>query len=639
MTAWLLRLRPLPWLLVVLALGWWAWPRTGGADAAPVLHVQEAQVAVARAEGFAPAAALLGDGVPPPGPGWQRVALPYAWEREVLPRRADPHAVRTTWFRIDLAALHGAADAQRLYLPRWQTIGQIAVYADQRRVYRSEADLVWNGFNHPLWIALDLPEGGPPPRWLTVRIDSQATAGGALSSLWVGPDAALVRAYETRRLLQVRLPEWSGIAVLGLGAFAFAIWLLRRRESMYLLFAVFTVVSMLRGLHFHLGLAPLPIPSAWFGWMTVNAVTAMLVVWYYFVAALVPLPVRWVGRALCALMGLAGLATLPPLAVLPGMDTLAPLLYLLAILAGVPTVLYLAWAALRHGGREGILAAAIAVGDALVAVHDWMMQNYLIGPEDVYYNPMLALLRLLMFGYVILRRYVGAVEEAEQSNLRLARRLREREAELAESYEQLREVQQRQLLAGERQRLMQDIHDGMGSQLMSALRVAETGQLSDARMAAVLRECIDDLKLTVDSLEPVEADLLLLLATLRYRLEPRLEGSGIALRWEVSDLPALRWLDPRSALHVLRILQEGISNVMQHSGARALRLATRAEADGVSVLLVDDGRGFDAAGLQMAGKGVSNMQRRAEAIGGRVSWEPQPQGTCMRLWLPLERGA
>ncbi|MDB5849560.1 MAG: sensor histidine kinase [Rhodoferax sp.] len=588
-------------------------------------------------------------GAPDP---WQTVALPFIWPRTVLPD-GDPeaHARRTTWFRVDVprdvrSAGGSAAPSPGtwLYLPRWQTIGQIAIYGDERLLYRSTADLVWNGYNHPLWIALDAEGTQPLPGVLRIRIDSQRSAGGALSSLYIG-GAALRPHYELRRLLQVRLPELSGVAVLGLGAFALAVWLMRRRESAYLLFAIFTVLAVLRGLHFHLGLEPLPVPSAWFGWMTVNTVPAILVSWYYFVASLVPLGRRWlwVGRSLLVLTLLSCVATLPPLAVLPGMDTLAPLAYLLTFAVGLPTVVGLAWAAWRHGRIEGILASSIGLCDAAVAVHDWMMQNYFIGPEDMYYGPFLTLARLLMFIYVILSRYIGAVDEAEQANTRLARRLSEREAELAESYERLRAVQQRQMLTRERQRLMQDIHDGMGSQLMSALKVAESGQLSETRMAMVLRECIDDLKLTVDSLDPVDADLLLLLATLRYRLAPRLLGSGLKLAWEVSDVPTLAWLDPRSALHVLRILQEGISNILQHAGATELRVATGEADGGVFVTLDDNGRGFAArlpgqdANASGTGRGLSNMVRRAQALGGRVTWETMARGTRLKLWLPLAK--
>jgi signal transduction histidine kinase len=637
------------WLVLACAL---ACGPADAADAEPKQreshHVTQAEVLVEHADRFEDLPirldpASLGSA---PRQQWQSTALPYIWPRKVMPGEASgARQVLTTWIRVDLGSARPAPGGTWAYLPRWQTIGQIAVYGDDRLLYRSHADLVWNGFNHPLLIPLDDDGSRPLPRHIVVRIDSQAAAGGAVSSLYIGSAEALRPAFDLRRVLQVRVPELSGVAVLGLGAFALAIWLLRRRESMYLLFAVFTVLATARGLHFHMGLEPLPIPSEWFGWMTVNAVHAMLVGWYFFVASLVPLPARWVGRALLWLAVLAAVATLPPLAVLPGMDTLAPLSYLLAIAAGVPAIAMLVWAAFRHGGREGIFAALIGLSDVVVAVHDWMMQNYYIGPEDFYYGAILMPVRLVMFTYVVLTRYVGAVDEAEQANVRLARRLREREAELAGSYDQLREVQQRQVLVRERQRLMQDIHDGMGAQLMSALRVAESGQLSETQMAAVLRECIEDLKLTVDSLEPVEADLLLLLATLRYRLTPRLQGSGLQLQWDVTEMPTLDWLDPRSALHVLRILQEGIANVIQHARATELRVATGQADGGVYVALSDNGRGFDAAGASAAaagagaGKGLSNMLRRAGAIGGRISWEPADGGTRFRLWLPIRKGA
>ena len=105
-------------------------------------------------------------------------------------------------------------------------------------------------------------------------------------------------------------------------------------------------------------------------------------------------------------------------------------------------------------------------------------------------------------------------------------------------------------------------------------------------------------------------------------------------------MPALDWLDPRSALHVLRILQEAISNILQHGGATELRVATGEVDGGVFVTLDANGQGvvrpnFDAGpGLS---QGLSNMARRADAVGGQVDWEARDGGTRFRLWLPLKR--
>ncbi|KAH1281794.1 hypothetical protein KXX11_004118, partial [Aspergillus fumigatus] len=170
----------------------------------------------------------------------------------------------------------------------------------------------------------------------------------------------------------------------------------------------------------------------------------------------------------------------------------------------------------------------------------------------------------------------------------------------------------------ERQRLMQDMHDGLGSSLISAIRSVEGGGMSDEKISQILKSCLDDLKLTLDSLEPVEADLLLVLATLRYRLEPRLEGTGVSLRWEVQELPALQWLDPSSALHILRIVQESISNILRHTRATEIRVETALDGSGVRVTIEDNGQGFDVDKVlsSPSGRGLQNQRRRARSIQG-----------------------
>ncbi len=162
--------------------------------------------------------------------------------------------------------------------------------------------------------------------------------------------------------------------------------------------------------------------------------------------------------------------------------------------------------------------------------------------------------------------------------------------------------------------------------------------MDEAEVAQVLKGCIDDLKLAIDSMEPVEADLLLLLATLRYRLGPRLESTGITLRWEVKNVPKLDWLDPKNALHILRILQETFTNIIKHTHATEIRVATGMEDDYVVVTITDNGQGFSVEReLKGGGKGLSNQMRRAEAIGAEVSWDSNDAGTCFTLRLPVKR--
>ncbi len=249
---------------------------------------------------------------------------------------------------------------------------------------------------------------------------------------------------------------------------------------------------------------------------------------------------------------------------------------------------------------------------------------------------MLLLAFALADRFAVIRR--KAIDDVEQANVNLEQRLQAREAELTASHKLLREIEQRQTLSQERQRLMQDMHDGLGSSLTSALRVVEHGQMNETEVAQLLKGCIDDLKLAIDSMEPVEADLLLLLATLRYRLGPRLENTGITLRWEVKSVPKLDWLDPKNSLHILRILQEAFTNIIKHTHATEIRVATRAESDHVVVTITDNGQGFDVENaLKSGGKGLSNQMRRAEAIGAEVKFDSSDSGACFSLRLPIIR--
>jgi len=279
-------------------------------------------------------------------------------------------------------------------------------------------------------------------------------------------------------------------------------------------------------------------------------------------------------------------------------------------------------------------------GCTALGMTDWMLQNNVISPEGWYFGAYTPALCFIVFGALMYRRYVAAIAEVERVNASLAERLKAREAELEASHRRLRDIELRQTISDERQRLMQDMHDGLGSSLISAIRSVERGDLSDARVSQILKDCLDDLKLTIDSMEPVDADLLLLLATLRFRLEPRLEGTGVNLNWEVREMPTLAWLNPSSALHILRIVQESIANILRHTHATEIHVRTAVVDDGVCIRIGDNGQGFepDVVLARGAGRGLQNQRRRAAALGGKVQWQSGPHGTVFTLWLPMELG-
>ncbi|MEJ0049295.1 MAG: ATP-binding protein [Rhodospirillales bacterium] len=196
------------------------------------------------------------------------------------------------------------------------------------------------------------------------------------------------------------------------------------------------------------------------------------------------------------------------------------------------------------------------------------------------------------------------------------------------------ELEKREMLDRERSRIMSDMHDGVGGQLISVLSLLEHGEVPNTEVAKAIRECLDDLRLTIDSLEPTDNDLLPVLGNLRYRLDQRLKKHGIELDWEVKDVPKLACLTPRNVLHILRILQEAFTNVLKHARATKVGVETGLDAPGghVYIRVSDNGAGFTG---ERAGHGLASMRRRAGIIGGSLDIQASPAGTTLNLLLPV----
>jgi signal transduction histidine kinase len=578
---------------------------------------------------------------------WQEVTLPFRFNDEAALRKvgsagtARAAGMTTRWFRISLTQLAPVSGPVALHILRWQAAGKLAVYADNQLLYRSPGTPAWNFFRHPaLYIPLSETADAPLPQTLLLRLDTYPGSSGGISSMIVGPADAVYTAYSSREWLEYQFPFMMSAAFLAVGLFSFGIWLMRRRESIYLLVFVIAVCSITRRWHFYAGLEQLPVSDQVFGWLTYNALNWQIVALQYFAQLLHGRQHRWLNRTLLVFAAFMSLATLPLSVLQPGLVLLKPFLHIGPIVLGSLMTAFNVWDSWRSKSYEARLLASWMMVGLVFGIGDWVSTKYQLNIEGFYLTPYAIMVMFAVIFYILFHRYVSAVAETERSKEHLKVRLLEREQELLESHNRLRKIEHAQTLSMERQRLMQDMHDGLGSSLVGALRIVENNATGGVNVAHILKSCIDDLKLAIDSMEPVDADLLLLLATLRFRLGPQLQSTGMALDWEVQDVPLLDWLDPRNALHILRILQEAFANIIKHAHATRIVVATASSSEHVWVRIRDNGTGFDvAAAMHAGGKGLQNQRRRAEAVGAEITWQADANGSCMALRLPVQRGS
>lgn len=233
------------------------------------------------------------------------------------------------------------------------------------------------------------------------------------------------------------------------------------------------------------------------------------------------------------------------------------------------------------------------------------------------------------------RRTVKVRDQLRMDNATLAGLVAAREAEIAKVYaEREAEVRQSALML-ERQRIMRDMHDGIGSQLLGLLFQARGRALEPEALTQGLQESLDDLNLVVESLDQSGHGLEQALGAFRARIAPKCEAAGIALTWEMGDLGAAAASGPARVLQIYRILQEACINALRHGQPKSIRIRSGPNQDGgIDIVVEDDGAGFDVSAPQKRGRGLSNMRKRAEAAGGTLTIDSAPGRTRLTLRLP-----
>jgi signal transduction histidine kinase len=216
-----------------------------------------------------------------------------------------------------------------------------------------------------------------------------------------------------------------------------------------------------------------------------------------------------------------------------------------------------------------------------------------------------------------------------------------REAEMAKAeartIAERQEVMRQHTLLEERQRILADMHDGLGASLIGLLRYAQAGKPDARELERRVSEALQELRIAIDALEPAEGDLAGVLGKLRYRLEPLFTSAGVHLAWDVGELPAIEALEPTAVFAIQRILLEAVSNAIQHAAPGQIRITAHARGgQSISITVEDDGRGFDPA-QPFTGRGLTNMHRRAEQIGASVKISSRPgSGSTVALLVPQQ---
>ena len=578
--------------------------------------------------------AELPAGVAPTDADWQPVTLPDAWDT------ARPDYEGHVWYRLHFATPRELSQPLALYLPAVSMNAAAFLnghsLGDQGRMHEP----VTRHFYTPLIFALPQALLRPPgeDNELRLLVVGYRQYRSGLHTVYVGPSEALQRAWAQRHFWQNTGTLITSVLVLGLSLSGALLWARARPGTMYAWFTLATLVWGLRNLNFVLTDNP------WnnLQWNEVSLVGAMAFVGLF--ALFAGEYRRWMlRRAPLAPWRRAvpiGYLAVSALFLVPADTADLRGLFRPMGLAGLLLALWTQWTLTDTAWRVRTASAwTVAVAGAVylvLMVHDLLVAMDRAHIDMLFVRQYAALPMFMAVTLVWTQRYRQAFAEIERLSQGLAQQVEAQRQALEDNYRRLVAAERGRVLSQERERLVSDLHDGLGLHLLTALQMARSGGGTHEAMADTLQDCLDELRVSIDSMSNIdERDPVLLLGSLRFRLAPRLRAAGVQLDWQVhGEVAAQPWLDAPSALHLLRIVQEALSNAVRHGRASRVLLKVEALGRGVAVSVVDNGSGFDAA-REAVGLGLAHMRKRAATIGAQLSIEPGVQGgTVVRLVAP-----
>ncbi|HWE62160.1 MAG TPA: MEDS domain-containing protein, partial [Chloroflexota bacterium] len=220
--------------------------------------------------------------------------------------------------------------------------------------------------------------------------------------------------------------------------------------------------------------------------------------------------------------------------------------------------------------------------------------------------------------------------------------------ENARLYQQVHEL----AITEERSRIAREVHDSLAqvlfyvnTQAEAALRLVRTGQTERAaeqigQLAQAARDAYADVREDILALRTAGATHSLLESLTAY-LPLWQEQSGVRSELHISpDGGPMPVLSPAAEIQLVRIVQEALANVRKHAHARRVQIRISADAEQVTLVVEDDGIGFNPTVRERSSSprfGLAMMRERAAEIGGRLEIDSTPgDGTRVIVHVPAE---
>lgn len=555
---------------------------------------------------------------------WQAVSLSDGWRRQKPCRSGD-------WtYKLDFAP-SAPERAQGLYIHRagnrlhvWLNGVSVARFGE---LDNPDADYS----NAPLYVPLSPQHLHPGSNQLLIQVAGDCRRYAGLSQVEIGPHELLEPQWRSSN----RLFVWQSVAIisisgtLALFSLGIAMW---RRDLLSFLLGLSSAFWALRALLWSMNELPISY-ELWFFlidfcygiWMVLIALLAL---------SIPNLGNRWLFglQWVCLVLFLGTSIT----TALGGPAWLKALGIDITVVGGFVAISRVWVEAFRRPNSANIPIGIAGFFMLVLGLVDHWNVWFSTAPDAYqrfYFTPLIVLFFILSLGIVLARRYDRALRSEESYRHSLEAEVARQRAQLEAHYRESQELVRHEAATQERQRIVREMHDGLGAQLVDILSTVRDTEAGLPTVEREIQDALDQLRYTMDTLSSDCEDLSTVLAQFRFRNETRFLRAGIAWRWSVHPLPEAQW-GPEALLHFERILREIFTNILKHAGASEVVVDAGCDAAQCHIHICDNGRGCDPLHIE-PGRGLRHLNERARELGITLEFESAPQsGTCLKLHWP-----
>lgn len=556
---------------------------------------------------------------------WQNLTLPF--NTRLDPFDVTPESIETTWvwFRFKLEK---PLDNEIYALLLWRLNLSAQVYFNGEHIggnFQREGRTTVS-WNRPLLVRIQSPAWQQGEGEVLIRL-TRSRWGGNLAPVLFGPANELDKLYKARLNRQVEVNK----ILLAFGVFlalvTFIVWLSRRDDPVYLWFSGLALSWSVVTTHMMIYYISIPY-SVWLPLVHV-AIDICILCLHGFIGCIAGVRVVWRERAFIVWTAIAALVHL----------TVSPNWFFItaysihlvgAIVIGVILLRALVNSFRINDRTTMCICTAVGLQVMLFIYNAFLMffDNDELWEGTIFFAHFGIPVLLVVFGTVLLNRFVNALNEAEALNSELEQKVEAGRAIIAKQYAEHRLLELNQAAERERLKIYRDLHDDVGSRLLTIIHSDPNNKLVDTARAA-----LESLRQAVSRANTPDQRLVNFLIEVREETELRLIGSGHQVIWQQeNNLPDIL-LPSEFVFNLNRVVKELVSNIIRHAQAVQVEVHVSFIEGSLVLIVSDDGQGFKVT--ISGGNGIGNIKSRIQELGGEVNWENTGEGTQVRVRVPL----